>query len=240
MSGTGAMLKKAHWQSALNWFAGHFYQTIVAPIESQFPNWPLPREIQEVVLRTERIAGSIPGDQYDLLSLQNLLGRLGNDENNFRLLKRIMLLYRRHRAAETERLTGKTFHLELAGTLEEELKALDALTMENSFSKLADIRLPRLKDYLPVQHIEAAAVSQNQLQSRQYDEKFHILQAPQLFLPDLAFYRAKCEDREVPLALAFVDIDDFKWVQLRFLQGKPLSYTGKTMFSMFSDAKIDH
>jgi diguanylate cyclase (GGDEF)-like protein len=45
---------------------------------------------------------------------------------------------------------------------------------------------------------------------RQYDEKFHILQAPQLFLPDLAYFRAKCEDRETPLAIAFVDIDDFK------------------------------
>ena len=48
------------------------------------------------------------------------------------------------------------------------------------------------------------------LQPRQYDEKFHILQAPQLFLPDLTYFRARCDDRETPLAIAFVDIDDFK------------------------------
>lgn len=43
------------------------------------------------------------------------------------------------------------------------------------------------------------------MRERQYDEKFHILQSPNLF-----HFRAKCEDREATLAVAFLDIDDFK------------------------------
>ena len=46
--------------------------------------------------------------------------------------------------------------------------------------------------------------------ARVYDEKFHLLQSPQLFRPDLEYYRFGCEMRNVPLSVAFVDIDDFK------------------------------
>lgn len=72
------------------------------------------------------------------------------------------------------------------------------------------MRLPRAKDFLPLQHIEQSAISESRLAPRQYDEKFHILQAPALFLPDLAYFRARCEIRDAPLTVAFLDIDDFK------------------------------
>jgi diguanylate cyclase (GGDEF)-like protein len=45
---------------------------------------------------------------------------------------------------------------------------------------------------------------------RQYDEKFHLLQAPTLFLPDLHYYRGKCGVRDLRVAIAFMDIDKFK------------------------------
>jgi diguanylate cyclase (GGDEF)-like protein len=107
-------------------------------------------------------------------------------------------------------LTEKTFHLELVNTLEEEVKLLDALVNEVWFQNIQPLRLPRLKDFLPVHYIESAGVNLITLQARQHDEKFHMLQAPNLFLPDLAFFRARCEDRETPLFIAFVDIDNFK------------------------------
>jgi diguanylate cyclase (GGDEF)-like protein len=107
-------------------------------------------------------------------------------------------------------LTEKTFHVELTGTLEHEVKTLDALVNEAWFQQIDSLRLPRLKDFLPVQFIEAAMGNLISLPTRQYDEKFHILQAPALFLPDLAYFRAKCEVRGAPLTIAFMDIDDFK------------------------------
>jgi diguanylate cyclase (GGDEF)-like protein len=45
---------------------------------------------------------------------------------------------------------------------------------------------------------------------RQYDEKFHLLQSRNLFKPDLHYYRSKCGLRGVSVAIAFIDIDDFK------------------------------
>ncbi len=119
------------------------------------------------------------------------------DPSRLPLFKQIILLYRRSRAAYTESKTEKTFHLELTDTLEQEVKALDALVNAEWFERVETRRLPRLKDFLPVQLIEAAAVHQVLL-PRQYDQKFLILQAPNLFLPDLAYFRTKCEDRESP------------------------------------------
>ena len=47
-------------------------------------------------------------------------------------------------------------------------------------------------------------------QDRIYDEKLHILLAPALFLPDLAYFRAMCELRSQPLSVGYIDIDMFK------------------------------
>jgi diguanylate cyclase (GGDEF)-like protein len=207
----GTPLTKRMVRNAIDWFRPHLNQTLVSPIESQFPNWPLTREIQEVLDRTQAISRVVEEWPSDQVPLDDLLAKLSSvDPNLLPLFKRIILLYRRDRAAHTERYTEKTFHLELAETLEEEVKALDLLTAAESFQRIEQLPLPRLKDYLPVQYIESAGVSQVAFQPRLHDEKFHILQAPQLFLPDVSYFRARCEDRETPLAIAFVDIDDFK------------------------------
>lgn len=206
--------KRMFW-NALDWFQPHLRQTLVSPIESEFPNWPLTREIQDILYRTEAISRSLHEWQGDSIHLDDLLAKLsGVDPGVLPLFKRIILLYRRDRAAHTERYTDKTFHLELAETLEEEVKALDALTTARGFLRIEHLRLPRLKDFLPVQFIESAVVRQPP--PRQYDEEFHILQAPQLFLPDLAHFRTKCEERETPLAVTFIDIDDFKKLNTRY------------------------
>jgi diguanylate cyclase (GGDEF)-like protein len=221
MNGPDVLLDKRLASNALAWFQPHFRHSLVTTIESEFPNWPLPREIQEVLRRTDAIARVIQGWASDQVPLRGLLEKLSSEDVNLLpLFQRIVLLYRRQRAAATERLTEKTFHLELTETLEAEVKALDALTSAEDFLRIEQPRLPRLKDFLPVQYIESASGSQVSLAPRQYDEKFHILQAPQLFLPDVGYFRAKGEDREVPLALAFVDIDDFKSLNTRHTETK--------------------
>jgi diguanylate cyclase (GGDEF)-like protein len=202
------LFSRQYGENALRWFQGHIRQFLVITIEGQFPGWALPREIQEILRGTDaivRAVGAMPGDQ---MPLADLLQKLSREDQL--LFKRIMLLYRRHRAVETERLTEKTFHLELTATLEEEKNALDELILLECFVQIGELRLPRLKDFLPVQYIEKYASSGTVFAERQYDEKFHILQAPQLFPLDIAFFRHKCEGREVPLSIAFVDIDDFK------------------------------
>ena len=51
---------------------------------------------------------------------------------------------------------------------------------------------------------------QGTLATRQWDEKFHILFSPTLFFSDLSYYRKRCDIRQMPLAVAFLDIDCFK------------------------------
>jgi diguanylate cyclase (GGDEF)-like protein len=211
MSPSQALLNKQLLENALRWFQPEFRQKLVSPIEGQFPNYPLPREIQRVLGGTDEILQEVQGWQGEPIPLEQVRDKLSaGDPNQPPLFKQNIFLYRRFRAASAERLTEKSFHLELANTLEEDVKILDALVNEPWFQQIEPLRLPRLKDFLPVQFIESATASQVLFPERQHDEKFHILQAPTLFLPDLAYFRAKCEDRESPLAVAFLDIDHFK------------------------------
>jgi diguanylate cyclase (GGDEF)-like protein len=219
MNSPDGLIHKVFLHNALQWFQTHFRHTLLSAIEGQFPNLPFTKDIQDMLDRIQAIVRVVEALQVDPISLDPLLRDLSAEHPSLPpLFKRVVLVYRRHRAAEIERLTEKTFHLELARTLEEEVKALDALAGAASFSQLDQFRLPRLKDFLPVQHIESAGLTQIALQPRQYDEKFHILRAPQLFRSDMAYFRTKCDDRETPLAVGFIDIDDFKALNSRYTE----------------------
>jgi len=210
MSESRLTFQKAMLENAVSWFRTDFRQKLVSPIEGQFPNYPLPAQIQAIMHGLDEIPQWIQGQEGDIPVqwVAEELSKGGPDRAQ--LFKQVVLIYRRWRAAETERYSERTFHLELTGTVQQEIKALDALVNEEWFQRIEALALPRLKDFLPVQFIESALVNQVPLLPRQYDEKFHILQAPNLFLPDLAYFRAKCDIRNTLLAVAFLDIDDFK------------------------------
>ncbi|HXG10458.1 MAG TPA: GGDEF domain-containing protein [Gemmataceae bacterium] len=204
-------VKKSLLQNCLSWFQTEFRQAVLFPIESQFPSYPLPSQVQSVLDRSAQIRQFVEAAKSDSLNLADFVQRqLGGDPSCPPLFKQIVLRYRRHRAAYTEGKLDKTFHPELIQTLEEEIKTLDAMCRQEAFQNIVPMNLPRAKDFLPVQYLEQSASTLPTLAPRQYDEKFHILQAPALFLPDLAYLRAKCEMRDTPLAVAFLDIDDFK------------------------------
>jgi diguanylate cyclase (GGDEF)-like protein len=205
------LVKKALLQNCLSWFQVNFRQSIVSLVETPFPNFALPSEIQSVLERWEQIGQLIegtPSESVDLAALFASPSAAG--VGNTPLFKQILLRYRRQQAARTEGYREKTFHAEIIQTLEEAINALDAVVGTDWFQEVEPLRLPRAKDFLPIQYIEQSAMGQSELAPRQYDEKFHILQAPTLFLPDLACFRGKCEVRDAPLTVAFLDIDDFK------------------------------
>lgn len=221
MTVPGQLVKRQLLEDALFWFRPYLRQSLVAPIESQFPEWPLTREIQELLRRTEVIERLVVYKGGAEISLGVLLEKLSREDIEILpLFKRIILAYRRHRASETEALAEKTVNLELAESLTEGVRALDALTVADGFEEIVPLRLPRLKDFLPVQYIESVASSSVAFRDRQFDEKFHVLQAPHLFLPDLSYFRTKCECRDASLAVAFVDIDDFKSLNTRHTEAK--------------------
>jgi diguanylate cyclase (GGDEF)-like protein len=204
-------VKKGLLQACLSWFQVDFRQNLVSLVETQFPNYALPREIQSVLDCWEQIHRRVEATETGSVAAANLFVReSANDPRNPSLLKQMILRYRRHCAARAEGYREKTFHAGLIQTLDEEINALDAVVEADWFQQIEPLRLPRAKDFLPVQYIEQSAFGQTEMAPRQYDEKFHILQAPALFLPDLAYFRAKCEVRDAPLTVAFLDIDDFK------------------------------
>jgi diguanylate cyclase (GGDEF)-like protein len=71
--------------------------------------------------------------------------------------------------------------------------------------------LPRLADYVTLEELDQDFTRRNlKLSDRQYDEKFHILQGPSLLGPDIGYYREVCGARRNMIAVAYLDIDNFK------------------------------
>ncbi len=207
-------MKKNCLKNCMQWFHTSFNQQIAHPIQSQFANFPFPGEIQAILDRTSLISQMIDNTQEENVNVAKLLTQFDSRDPNLSLVfKQVLLKYRRNRAGHTEELLGRTFHLAFSGTIKAELEALDDLVIQPCFQAIQSVSLPRLKKYLSLQAIEQLT-GDLQPPPREYDEKFHILQAPTLFFKDLAYFRAKCEQREVPVAIAFLDIDDFKTFNL--------------------------
>lgn len=124
--------------------------------------------------------------------------------------KRVILAVRHREAVEIERYKGKTHHPDILKELEDRLKPLDEILQQRWLRDVEPIKMPRLIDYLSIQQIENLYRYPVKLNDREYDEKFHILQAPRLFLEDLSYFRCKCETRGTSVVVAYLDIDDFK------------------------------
>jgi diguanylate cyclase (GGDEF)-like protein len=180
------------------------------------------RELAEPIraqLRDYRPAELVELDQeLALVSLQ-----LGSGEPPFvvhdihaRLLKAVVAHQRRALASEIDEPRRRTDHREAIRFLEKELRVLDDVIAAPWFSEVAPARLPRLTDYLSLRYAEQVLGGAGALAPRVYDEKFGILEAPALFIPDLAAYRRRCGLRRVPVCVAFLDIDDFKAWNTRY------------------------
>jgi diguanylate cyclase (GGDEF)-like protein len=126
------------------------------------------------------------------------------------LLKRILIDQRRENAEAIDVPLQKAIDGQLIKALKRDLQFIEYIMQAKWFQEAEAIRLPRLTDYLSIRHAEAAIPDPLHLRPREYDEKFHILEAPSLFLPDLAYYRRRCGFRGAPIAVAYIDIDDFK------------------------------
>jgi diguanylate cyclase (GGDEF)-like protein len=127
------------------------------------------------------------------------------------MLKRAVIIWRREQAVRIQSLQDKTHHPEILGALDNQLDTLDTFVRQPWFEQTVPYKMPLLADVLPIQAIEEnlAESMSSQLQTRKYDEKFHILQAPELFLPDVGYYRALTDLRGTRTTAAFLDIDHF-------------------------------
>jgi diguanylate cyclase (GGDEF)-like protein len=133
-----------------------------------------------------------------------------------RLLKRVVVTERRTLAQDIDAPRQKTTHREAIMWLERELRVLDQIMQAEWFLDARPARVPRLTDYVSIRHAEAARPELAREPAREIDDKFRVLFAPSSFLPDLAWYRARCELRETAVTVAYLDIDDFKAFNTRW------------------------
>lgn len=134
------------------------------------------------------------------------------------LLKRILIDQRRENAEAIDVPLQKAIDGQLIKLLRRDLLFLEHIMQAPWFGEAESLRIPELTDYLSIRHAEAAMADPPVLRAREYDEKFHILEAPSLFLPDLHYYRRRCRFRDAPIAVAYIDIDDFKAFNSRYTE----------------------
>ncbi|MEM9463038.1 MAG: GGDEF domain-containing protein [Myxococcota bacterium] len=172
----------------------------------------------------EQLRGYRPPELTELDQELALVGeQLSNGGSTFsvheihsRLLKAVVTRQRRTLAAEIDEPRRRTGHRDTIRYLEKELRVLDNVVHTRWFSEVTTARLPRLTDYLSLRFAERALGQAEPLAPRTYDEKFHILEAPTLFMSDLAAYRRRCGLRRIPICVVFLDIDDFKGFNTRY------------------------
>jgi diguanylate cyclase (GGDEF)-like protein len=196
--------------------------------------WFRERYLNQIITALRLETGGIPKSLNDLFNdstaLHNLItsGRNAPDEPGgvlhflpkplLPVLKRVLLLYRRHLVAETEINIEKVADLELRGDLEKIIAGTSSFSNERWFIDAVPIKTPRLTDYLTLQRVEiilerlnaSAEQPVHQLPVKQYDDKFGVLAAPSTLAPEMNYWRQQCELRNVGLALAYFDIDNFK------------------------------
>lgn len=131
------------------------------------------------------------------------------------LLKRVLLSERRRVAESLEVPLAKAIEPSIVGALHREVRRFDDLMATPWISEAQAQRIPRLTDFLSIRFAAAATSDAPPLCAREYDEKFNVLEAPRLFLPDLAHFRHECALRDAELVVAYVDIDDFKAVNTK-------------------------
>ena len=138
------------------------------------------------------------------------------------LLKRVILDERRRAAEAIDAPLQRTTHGEVMRHLQREVRPFDELMQASWFRAVAPARvMPRPPaDYLSVRWAEAARPSLRRSSRRASTTRSSTSsRRPRSSLPDLAHYRAACAAfRGVSLAVAYVDIDDFKAINTRYTE----------------------
>ena len=189
-------------------FSETFQREVAAVLQEQFRG-VTPLEVRELV------------EQLSLLERQLFVKTRSVKLHDIhaRLIKRVLIDERRHAAEAIEVPLQKAVDRRIIRELKRGVDLLELFMSEPWFADTVALRVPRVTDYLSVRYAEREVDGLSQL-PREFDEKFHILEAPALLLPDLAYYRRRCGLRDVPIALAYMDIDDFKAFNTAYTETK--------------------
>ena len=186
-----------HW---LEQFRDYLQRAVEKHLNSEIPYYQGTSEMRDL--------------NAQLTRLQQSLGNAGNpltvDDDRIPIIKLIVLTMRRLTASQIEIPRQRTFHPDLLKTLESQLAPFEEYLTHDWFIKALTYPMPRLSDFLTLERVEAILAKELTFRERLYDEKFHLLQAPELVVPDINYYRARCALRGSLVVVAYLDIDNFK------------------------------
>jgi diguanylate cyclase (GGDEF)-like protein len=196
-------------QSQLQLFTNRYFVEVRNPVSGLLKSNAAPRSLAEFEAELQRlrdaISESIDIAQSNPGASRPLPGARAS------VVKLVILEMRRSAAADVDFRKKKTTTPEMIAALEQELEPFDKFLREEWFSNQETHALPRLADYLTLEQVDVNLKNRGfQLQERAYDEKFHLLQAPALLLGDISYFREMSAIRDNKIAVAFLDIDDFK------------------------------
>jgi len=159
-------------------------------------------------------------------------------EESLPILKSAILLTRQSESENVEYRSRQTLDPTTILRLRLDLAALDQILQHQALSDQSPHVLPRITDYLTIHSAEQALSLSDDLQlgDRKTDDKFGILLAPDLFKPDLTYYRAVCGLRNVPLCVAYIDVDDLKTLNTNYTE----TYVDQHLLPKFMSAIESH
>jgi diguanylate cyclase (GGDEF)-like protein len=138
------------------------------------------------------------------------------------LIREAVIRERLREATHVEERRKHALDAELLANLDRELVPYADVMAKSWFQEVEPVRAPQPADYFPIEDIEKLIAEPRRYETpapRPYDEKFHILQAPSLFLSDLDEARVASRIRGASLGVAYLDIDEFK--KLNSEHGEP-------------------
>ncbi len=125
------------------------------------------------------------------------------------ILRSGLALHRRAVAERVETTQGRLVTPEQIASVKGEVEPLDSLLASPFLERVNPLPLPRFATYLTaygrkdLTHIP-------ELSPEEAEPKHRILLSSSLIPHDVATYRHHCEDRRLPFAVVFADVDDFK------------------------------
>ena len=174
----------------------------------------------------EQLPSAVADFIRDFKALQQVLGERGAggepalevEAIHAPMLRTVLQVRRREVAENLQRYRTAAAHPEAIALVEKTLVPFDTLIRQPWFMSAKPRRIPKAMDYLTLQRA-GEFMTQMPQSNGVLDDKFGILLALSGLDSDLSLIRAHCAARDVPTALVFLDIDDFKALNTKY--GEP-------------------
>ena len=208
--------QKQFFDLKLHLFSVDFWNSFAEVISFVFGHGNL------IPLQVERCNAEMTELKQRIATWNPSAGELESSDTEAAILRHAIVKSRLREARYIESQSLKTFHGELLDRIAAPLSEFDTVMASDWFLKAEQRGFPKIGDFIPVEYVEKWEAYCNRRQDaqaeREFDEKFHILWAPNLLFSDLEEFRSAGELRGLPFAVAFLDIDFFKKFNERYTE----------------------